>query len=327
MPEEITIKDIEAARGVVQKHLLVTPLVYSPEFSKATGNHVYFKLEGFQHTHAFKARGALNKVASLSKAEQKRGVIAASSGNHALGVAFSSALLNIEATVVMPIRAPAIKIDQARRYGAQVLLHGETYDEALERARLLSAEMGKVLLPSFDDPKVIAGQGTIALEVLDLLPDVDLFIGPIGGGGLVSGLAIALSGLKHKARVIGVEAEGSPSMLESVKAGERLKLPHIKTIADGIAVQQPGKLNFDIVRRMVKEILIVDDEQIFEGMVRMLWDLRVVAEPAAAAAPAALLFNESLHNLGQTVCCIITGSNISPALLQQVVQGRLDSSK
>lgn len=195
MPEEITIKDIEAARRVVQKHLLATPLVYSPEFSKATGNQVYFKLEGFQHTHAFKARGALNKVASLSKAEQKRGVIAASSGNHALGVAFSSALLDIEATVVMPARAPAIKIDQAKRYGAQVLLHGETYDEALEHARLLSAEMGKVLLPSFDDPKVIAGQGTIALEVLDLLPEVDFFIGPIGGGGLVSGLAIALSAL------------------------------------------------------------------------------------------------------------------------------------
>jgi threonine dehydratase len=227
----------------------------------------------------------------------------------------------------MPVRAPAIKIDQAKRYGAQVVLHGETYDDALEHARLLSAEMGKVLLPSFDDPKVIAGQGTIALEVLDLLPEVDFFIGPIGGGGLVSGLATALSGLKHKSRVIGVEAEGSASMLESVKAGERLKLPHIKTIADGIAVQQPGRLNFDIIRRLVKEILTVNDEQIFEAMVCMLWDVRVIVEPAAAAAPAALLFKENLRNLGQIVCCIITGSNISPALLQQVVVGRMDGMR
>jgi threonine dehydratase len=327
MPEEITIQDVEAARLLIQKHLLVTPLVYSPEFSKETGNRVFFKLEGFQHTHAFKARGALNKVASLNEDERQRGVIAASSGNHALGVAYASALLDIEATVVMPRRAPAIKIDQAKRYGAQVLLHGDTYDEALEHARKLSAERGKVLLPSFDDPKVVAGQGTIALEVLELLPEVDLFVAPIGGGGLVSGLAIALAGLKHKAQVIGVEAEGSPSMLESLKAGERIKLPHIKTIADGIAVQQPGKLNFEIVRRLIKDVLIVSDEQIFTGMVRMLWDMRLVVEPAAAAVPAALLFKDSIKNLGQTVCCIITGSNISPSLLQQVVQGHLETIK
>ncbi len=324
MTDKITIRDVESARKLVEKYLITTPLVYSPEFSEATGNQIYFKLENFQKTHAFKARGALNRVSCLSKSERNRGVMAASSGNHALGVAFSSALLGIEATLVMPRRAPATKIDQARRLGATVLLHGETYDDALEHARRLSAATGKVLLPSFDDLKVITGQGTIALEVLEVLPEVDLFIGPIGGGGLISGLLITLSELKHPAGVIGVQAEGAPSMLESLRVGKRVKLANIHTIADGIAVQQPGKLNFEFVKRYLKDILTVNDEQIFEGMVRMLWDMRVVVEPAAAAAPAALLFKEQLRNLGKTICCIITGGNISQTLLQQVIQGQLD---
>ncbi len=350
-PAAITLSDILAARQLVQKHLIPTPLVYSPEFSQASGNQVYFKLESFQRTHAFKARGALNKVSSLSAAERSRGVMAASSGNHALGVAFASALLGIEATLVMPVRAPATKIDQAKRYGASVILHGETYDEALEYARSLSAEQGKALLPSFDDPKVIAGQGTLALEVLEARPEVDLFVGPIGGGGLISGLLVALSELevanrlvsqailpeavlsriaKRQVQVMAVQAQGSPSMVESVRAGKRTRLPHIQTIADGIAVQQPGALNFDYVQRglkaggatnvpLLKDILTVDDEQIFHGMQRMLWDMRVIVEPAAAAAPATLLFSDSLRNLGATICCIITGGNISQAMLADVV--------
>ena len=321
MPDTITLQDVEAANALVQKHLSRTPLVYSPEFSQAAGSDIYFKLESFQRTHAFKARGALNKVSSLSQSERDKGVIAASSGNHALGVAFSSALLGVEATVVMPTRAPAPKIELAKRYGAQVLLHGQTYDDALAHARTLAAEQGKALLPSFDDLKVIAGQGTIALEVLEDLPDVELFIAPIGGGGLVAGLSVALAELRHPARVIGIEAEGSPNMLESVRAGKLVKLAHIQTIADGIAVQQPGKLNFEFVRRFGNEILTVSDAQIFEAMGRMLFDVRAVVEPAAAAAPAALLFAESLQDLGQTICCVITGGNISPQLLQQVAQG------
>lgn len=320
MTETITIEDVESARTLVKQYLITTPLVYSPEFSEATGNQVYFKLENFQKTHAFKARGALNRISCLSKAERSRGVIAASSGNHALGVAFSSALLGIDATVVMPTRAPTTKIDQARRYGAKVLLHGETYDDALDQARILSMETGKVLLSSFDDLKIITGQGTIALEVIDVLPDVDMFIGPIGGGGLISGLLVTLFELQHPAWVVGVQAEGAPSMLESVRAGRRVKLAHVETIADGISVQQPGELNFGFVQRYLKNIVTVDDQQIFEGMVRMLWDMHVIVEPAAAAAPAALLFKDELKNLGKTVCCIITGGNISKALLQQVVQ-------
>jgi len=323
VPDTVTLQDVKSAHALVQKYLVKTPLVYSPEFSEATGSNVHLKLETFQRTHAFKARGALNKVSSLSPAERDRGVIAASSGNHALGVAFASALLGVRATVVMPTRAPAIKIELAKHYGAQVLLHGETYDDALAYARTLAIEQGKALLPSFDDLKVIAGQGTIALEVLDDLPDVDLFVAPIGGGGLVSGLTVTLSELGHPARVIGVEAEGAPKMLESMRAGQRLKLPHIQTIADGIAVQEPGKLNFEFVQRFGNEILTVDDAQIFEAMSRMLHDVRVVVEPAAAAPVAALLFDESLQNLGQTICCVITGGNISQELLKQVVQGQL----
>jgi len=324
MPETITLNDIQEARGLVQKHLIRTPLVYSPEISDLSGNQVYFKLECFQRTHAFKARGALNKVASLSRAEKERGVIAASSGNHALGVAYASKLLGIQASVVMPVRAPATKIEQAKAYGATVILHGETYDDALAHARELAQEYGKVILPSFDDLKVIAGQGTIALEVLEDLPDVALFLGPIGGGGLVSGLAVALDELKYPARVVGIEAEGAAGMLASLQAGERLKLPHIHTIADGIAVQQPGALNFDFVRHYGVEVMLVSDEHIFEGMVRMLRDMRLVVEPAAAAAPAALLFDERLLGKGLKVCCIISGGNISQALLEQVVKGNLE---
>jgi threonine dehydratase len=321
MPETITLKDIEEALCLVKKHLIRTPVVYSPEFSEASGNEVFFKLESLQRTHAFKARGALNQVAGLSKAERERGVIAASSGNHALGVAYASALLGINARVVMPLLAPATKIDLAKQYGAQVILHGETYDDALEHARQLGQEYDMALLPSFDDLKVIAGQGTIALEVLEALPDVDLFLAPIGGGGLVSGLAIALNEIKHPAELVGVEAEEAPSMLASLRAGERVKLAQIKTIADGIAVQQPGRLNFEFVRRYAPEVITVSDEHIFDGMVRMLWDMRVVVEPAAAAAPAALLFHEKLRKKGLKVCCIISGGNISQALLEQVIKG------
>lgn len=322
MPDTVALEDVKSAHTIVQKHLLRTPLVYSPEFSEAVGSEIYFKLESFQRTHAFKARGALNKVSSLSQNQRDRGVMAASSGNHALGVAFSSALLGVEATVVMPTRAPVPKIELAKHYGAKVLLYGDTYDDALAHAQTLAEEQGKELLPSFDDLKVVAGQGTVALEVLDVLPDVDLFLAPIGGGGLISGLSVTLDGLDNDAQVIGVEAEGSPNMLESVRAGRRTKLPHIQTIADGIAVQQPGQLNFEFVQRYENTILTVNDDQIFEGMVRMLYDMRVVVEPAAAAPVAAVLFDESLHNLGKIICCVITGGNISPELLQQVVAGK-----
>lgn len=319
MVENITLQDVESAWSLVKKYLVITPLVYSPEFSQKSGNQVYFKLENFQRTHAFKARGALNKMSSLSELERKRGVLAASSGNHALGVAFSSSMLGIEATVVMPEHAPAIKIEQAKRYGAKVLLHGETYDEALEYAKRLSFEQEKPLLPSFDDPKVIAGQGTIALEVFDVLPDVDYFVAPIGGGGLISGLLVVIEELKHHAKVIGIQSTGAASMLESIRAGKLVKLPTIKTIADGIAVQQPGRLNFEFAKRYLANLITINDEQIFEGMVRMLWDMRIVVEPAAAAAPAALIFDETIRNLGKTICCVVTGGNISQTLLQQVV--------
>jgi threonine dehydratase len=321
MPDVVTLRDIEDARVLLRRHLVRTPVVYSPEFSEATGNEVYFKLESFQRTHAFKARGALNQVAGLSDAERARGVIAASSGNHALGVAYASALLGITARVVMPLLAPTTKIDQAKRYGAQVILHGETYDDALEHATLLAQEHDMALLPSFDHPKVIAGQGTIALEILEALPDADLILAPIGGGGLVSGLAIALHESGHPAELVGVEAEGAQCMLASLRAGERVKLAHIKTIADGIAVQQPGRLNFELVRRYAPEVITVSDELIFDGMRRMLWDMRVVVEPAAAAAPAALLHHDRLLRRGLKVCCIVSGGNVSQALLEQVVAG------
>jgi threonine dehydratase len=319
LPETVTLNDVRAAYALLQPHVARTPLVYSPEFSRLTGNEIHFKLEVFQRTHAFKARGALNKLFNLSPEQRQRGVVAASSGNHGLGVAYGSSLLGVKATIVMPTRAPETKVELARLLGATVVLHGETYDDALAQAETLAAEGGRVLMPSFDDPVVIAGQGTIALEVLEALPQTDIFLAPIGGGGLVAGLAVTLAGLGHPAEVIGVEAEGAACMLESLRTGHRVRLPHIQTLADGIAVQQPGQNNFEIVRRSLKTILTVSDDQICDAMWRMLRFMNVIVEPAAAAAVAALLCHPALQGRRQTICCVVTGGNISDALLRQIV--------
>jgi threonine dehydratase len=320
MSETATIEHIEAARELVRRHLVETPLVHNREFSEASGNEVFFKLENLQRTHAFKARGALNKVAALTAAERERGVIAASSGNHALGVAYASSLLGGTAVVVMPEAAPPTKVGLAQRYGAKVILHGRTYDDALDHARRLADTRAMTLLPSFDDAKVIAGQATITLEVLEALPDVELILVPIGGGGLISGAALALGEVGHQAALVGVEAEGAACMLASLQAGERVKLPHIETVADGIAVQQPGELNFEVVRRCGPEVVTVDDDQILAAMARLLWDVGIVVEPAAAAAPAALLFHERLRQRGLKVCCVVSGGNVSQALLETIVR-------
>jgi len=207
-------------------------------------------LENFQHTHAFKVRGALNKVFNLTEPERGRGVIAASSVNHALGVAYSSAMIGLELTVVMPRLASEIKINLAKKYGARVILHGNTYDDAYIHARDIASEFGKILMPSFDDLKIITGQSMIAMEVLDDLQYVNLFLVPIGGGGLVLGTLIALSLLDYNATTVGVVAVCAASMLESIRAGRKVNLSHIETIADGIAVQELGSLNYDIINRL-----------------------------------------------------------------------------
>lgn len=326
MSNAISLQDVESAYSLARTHLIRTPLVYSPEFSEITGSNIFFKLESFQRTHAFKVRGALNKLWSLSQAEKERGVIAASSGNHGLGVAYASSLLGVDAIIVMPTTAADTKIGMAEQYGARVVLHGKYYDDALEHAKILAAEEQRPLLSGFDDLMVIAGSGAIALEVLEDLPDVDLFLGPIGGGGLIAGLAVTLSELGHHAAVIGVQAQGAPSMYESLKKGERVRLAHVETIADGIAVRQPGVHNFEIARRHVKEVLTVSDEQIQEAMQRMLTDVRVIIELPAAAPVAALLFDERLHNLDRDICCVITGGNISRLLLRSAVEADAPSS-
>jgi threonine dehydratase len=322
MPINITRHEIDEARSIVDKYLISTPLIYSPEFSGATGNEVFFKLESLQRTHAFKVRGALNKLMHLTALDRQNGVIAASSGNHALGVSYSAALLGMDATVIMPVNAPDAKRDRATAYGAKVILQGNTYDQALDYAKKFAARSGKALLPSFDDPYVIAGQGTIALEVLDCYPEVDTFLAPIGGGGLVSGLAIALSAVGHSAMVIGVQADGAASMYKSLEAGHRVKLSEIHTIADGIAVQQPGEITFDLIQRYAITVRLVDDFQIIEAMARLIHDAGIIVEPAAAAPVAALLFDEALKDRGWKVCCVITGANISNNLLQEITKVR-----
>lgn len=321
MADNITLQEIESAQKLVHQYLIKTPLIYNHELSEATGNKIFLKLENFQYTHSFKVRGSLNKVFNLSQSERECGVIAASSGNHALGVAYSSRLFGLETTVIMPSRAPQAKINLAKKYGAKVVLHGDTYDDALIEAQKIANDCGKVLLPSFNDLKIIAGQSTIALEVLENLPDVQYFLAPIGGGGLASGLLTALNLVGHNASVIGIEAEGAASMLESIRGHKRVKLPRIETIADGIAVQEPGAITYEIVKAHIKDIITVTDNQILDAMRCLLLDVGIVVEPAAAASVAALLFSNLFHNLGKTICCVITGGNVSRSLFQKVVAG------
>lgn len=316
------LSSIKAAQSVIKEYLYKTPLIQSSELSVQTGNNVYLKLENLQQTHAFKVRGAINKIASLSDEERARGVIAASSGNHAIGVAYASKLFQIHGTVVMPKHAPKTKVDLSRSYGAEVILFGETYDECIKYVKDVSQRTGKILVSSFDDLQVMFGHATIALEVLESVPDVDLFLVPIGGGGLISGICIALSELNHPAKVIGVEADGASSMLASIQAGKVTKLQNVNTIADGIAISEPGVLTFNYVKQYVEKIITVSDEHIRLATTSLIYDNRIVAEPASAAPIAALLINPEFQNRSRKICCIVTGGNISKDLLKQLVVGK-----
>ena len=315
----VTLEHVTQAASRIREHIVETPIVHSTELSETTGNEVFLKLENFQVTHSFKARGALNRILTVSARERDKGVIAASSGNHGLGIAYASSLLGVSAIIVVPIGAPDKKLDQIRRFEAEVVRHGDTYDEALIEARRLARETGRTPLPSFDDGMIIAGQGTIGLEILEDLPAVDMVIVPVGGGGLIAGLAVAFCGSGHSASLIGVQAEGAASMHASLDAGERLKLPQIGTIADGIAVQQPGKLTFQIVSSLVSAVVAISDVQIHAAMRTLLWKVGVVAEPAAAAPVAALLARDRFQGRGKTICCVITGGNISDEMLTQLI--------
>ncbi len=315
----ITFVDVEEARERIKEQIYLSPFACSETISRMTGSRVFFKLENLQMTGSFKERGALNRLLTLAPEEAARGVIAASAGNHGMAVAFHSQRLGIAATVVMPCHAPLIKVSRVRQYGAQVLLHGDDYDMAFAEARRLSAERGLNLVHAFDDPWVVAGQGTIGLELYEQNPDLDAVIVPVGGGGLIAGIALTLKTLKPDIRIIGVQAESIPSMQAALEKGEPVGLPPALTIADGIAVRAVGATPLELVKTFVDDIVTVSEGEIANAVLLLLEIEKTVAE-GAAATPLATVLNRKISLDGKNVGLIVSGGNIDMNLISRIIE-------
>ena len=317
--QSVTLASIQAARTRIGKSIYVSPCQQSSDLSALTGLPLHLKLENLQRTGSFKERGALNKLLTLSEAERKRGVIAASAGNHAQGVAFHASALGIRAQIVMPQATPQIKVEATRGFGADVVLHGANYDESCKEALRICSEEGRIFIHAFDDAEIISGQGTIGLELLEQVPDLEAVVVPIGGGGLISGIACALKETNPKIRVIGVEPEKLPSMLRAHETGAPVTIAAEATIADGLAVCRAGELTLPLVSHYVDEIVTVDDEEIANAILVLLEKEKTLAEGAGAAALAAVL--QSKTNLGhRRTVVLVSGGNIDVTLLAKIIE-------
>jgi threonine dehydratase len=323
-----TLSEFEAARAVVARVAEITPMESSRFLSEVLGSPVYLKCENLQRTGSYKIRGAYNRLAKLTDEERTRGVVAASAGNHAQGVAFAARELGIAATIFMPVGVALPKLQATRNYGAEVILRGHTVDEPLRAAAEFAASTGAVLIPPFDHPDVVAGQGTLGLEILDQVPDLDTVIVPIGGGGLISGVA---SALKQKfaaegraVRIIGVQAANAAAYPLSIRNGVSTEITISPTIADGIAVSKPGILNFEIIKSAVDEVVTVSDDDIARAMLVLIERAKLVVEPAGAVAVAAILTGQVV-NSGTTVA-ILSGGNIDPLVMERVLSRGLAAS-
>ena len=323
-----TLAEFEAARAVVAHVADVTPMESSRYLAEVLGAPVYLKCENLQRTGSYKIRGAYNRLSKLTDEEKARGVVAASAGNHAQGVAFAARELGIKATIFMPVGVALPKLSATRDYGADVVLRGTTVTEPLLAAAEFARETGAVLIPPFDHPDVVTGQGTLGLEILDQVPDLETVIVPIGGGGLISGVA---SALKQRAardgrhiRVIGVQAENAAAYPPSLEAGEAVTISILPTISDGIAVAKPGLLNFAIVRDAVDEVITVSEDDTARALLVLLERAKLVVEPAGAVAVAAILAGK-ITPTGPTVA-ILSGGNIDPLLMQRVISHGLSAS-
>jgi len=316
----ISGRDVEKAYTLIHNHIVKTPTVYSNTLSALCGCQILFKLENLQMTGSFKDRGSLNKLLNLTPEERVRGVITASAGNHAQGVAYHCQRLGIHAKIVMPIGTPLIKVVSTQNYNAQVILHGENYDEAYELASDLPVREGLVFVHPFEDPFVIAGQGTIAMEILEeeLCQGLQAVVCPIGGGGLISGIAAYLKGKKPAIRIIGVEAAICPAMKRSLEKGFPVKLESASSLADGIAVKKVGKINYEIVKKLVDEVVTVEEDEIANAVLLLLEIEKIVAE-GAGAVPLAALVNRRVHLEGQKVLSIISGGNIDVNILNRII--------
>jgi len=310
----LTLEMIQEAREALSGIARRTPLDPAPKL----GKDVYIKAENLQLTGAFKLRGAYNKIRSLTKEEAERGVIACSAGNHAQGIALSAAKLGIRSVICMPAGAPISKVEATRAYGAQVVLVPGVYDDAAKEAERLSREHGYTFAHPFNDPLVMAGQGTIGLEILEQLPEAEQIVVPIGGGGLISGVARAVKGKKPSCRVVGVQAAGAPSMYLSLRSGKPMELPSVSTIADGIAVKRPGDLTFELCREYVDEVVTVTEDEIASAILALMEEQKTVAEGAGAASVAACMFGK-IRTGGRKTVCLVSGGNVDVTTLSRII--------
>ncbi|HQC83109.1 MAG TPA: threonine ammonia-lyase [Bacillota bacterium] len=314
--EEDHLKNIQRAAENLKPILLNTPLIRSDFFSEEYSCNVYLKPENLQRTGSFKIRGAYNKIANLTKEERNHGVISSSAGNHAQGVAYSAKEKGIPATIVMPNVTPLLKVDATKAFGAKVILHGDVYDEAYRHAMELSEREGYTFIHPFDDYDVICGQGTIGLEIMKELPDIDEILVPIGGGGLIAGIALAIKTLKPSVKIIGVVPMGAMAMKISVEEGQVTRLASLKTVAEGVAVKQPGNLTFAITKKYVDDIIAVSEKEIMEAVLLVIEKHKMVAETAGAIPLAGL---RKRAKKGKNIVCLITGGNIDVLTISEII--------
>ena len=305
----------ERIRGAIYR----SPCPYSLSLSRLCGAEIYCKFEHLQMTGSFKERGARNRLELLSADERRRGVIAASAGNHALGLAYHGRLLDIPVTVVMPTSAPLVKITNCRSFGAQTILHGDSLDQARARAHELAAERGSLYIQGFDDPAIIAGQGTIGLEILEDLPDVDVVVVPVGGGGLIAGIGAAIKAVKPSVRIIGVESERAPTLRESLKRSAVTTIASRPTLADGLAISRVGDACFALAREVVDEVVLVDESEIALAVLRLLELEKTVVEGSAAVTLAALT-GHHIECAGKRVVLVLSGGNIDVTVLARIIE-------
>ena len=313
----LTLEQFKAARSTLQGIIRSTNLIYSPAFSKAWGNHVYLKPENMQVTGAYKIRGAYYKISTLSEEEKSRGLITASAGNHAQGLAYAAQAAGVPATIVMPTTTPLVKVNNTKDYGAKVILHGEVFDEAAERASQIAEEEGLTYVHPFNDLGIATGQGTIAYEIFQDLPDVDVILVPIGGGGLAAGISTLAKLLNPNVTVIGVEPEGAASMKASLEAGHVVTLPTANTIADGVAVKTPGDLVFPYVQANIDHVITISDTELVDAFLDMMERHKMVVENAGLLSVAAL---KHLDVKGLNVVCVLSGGNMDVITMASLVQ-------
>ena len=316
----VELKDVLAARERVRDALYLSPCARTETLSRVSRTQAFLKLDNLQMTGAYKERGALNKLLTLGESERARGLIAASAGNHAQAVAYHAGRLGISATIVMPETTPIMKVANTRGHGARVVLFGANYDEAYSEARRLEREEGLTFVHPFDDELVIAGQGTLGLEVVEQVPGLDAVLVPVGGGGLVSGVAVAVKALAPGVKVIGVEADVLPCMQAAVEAGELVTLDAASTLADGIAVKRAGEITFEHVQMLVDDIVTVTEEEIASAILYLLEKEKTVAEGAGAVAVAALMHHKLPGLEGKRVCSVISGGNIDVNVVARVIE-------